>query len=156
MQKNFILQVEFMQPLYLKLQAENEYGYKRQDHEHLPGYLPDSYYNASKYLTVARMQIPYSKLAFIRQTFGDKIISGEGCFLDCLYNTVALQIDPKKNIIRLKIPSWRHLEDLQIKTLSKRFYAEQQYASHALQENLKYLCKTNTGNVKQLFKGAKN
>ena len=64
--------------------------------------------------TVAFMQIPFSKLPFIRQIFGDKIHEGEGCFLECLYDMVELQMDSKRDILRMGIPSWRRLEETNI------------------------------------------
>lgn len=42
MQKKFSLNVEFLQPLYIKLQAESDQNVADLNQELLPGYLPDA------------------------------------------------------------------------------------------------------------------
>lgn len=67
--------------------------------------------------TVARVTVPFSKYSLIKDAFGDKINEGEGSFLECLYQTILVHIDPHKNICRLNIPSWKQLEDLNVRTM---------------------------------------
>lgn len=86
--------------------------------EHLPGYLPPDYVKPKHQTTVARMQIPFAKLPFIKQTFGDKINSGKGCLLECLYSLVQVFVDPSKNLCRLSVPNWSQLEDINVRKLS--------------------------------------
>ena len=68
---------------------------------------------------MARMQIPFARIPFIKQNFGDKIKSGEGCLLDCLYETVEVLIDGKKEICRLNVPRWRKLEELNVLSVTQ-------------------------------------
>ena len=61
------------------------------------------------------MAIPFSKLHLIRETFGDKISEGEGCFLECLYPVVQVLVEKKKDMCRLGIKSWRQLEEMNVR-----------------------------------------
>ena len=121
MQSKITLQAEYYQPLYLQLKLEpkdkKRNGEESEELEHLPGYLPDGV-KKKKRATVARMQIPFDQLPFIKHTFGDKIDSGKGCLLECLYSIVKVFVDPTKNLCKLNIPSWSHLEDLNVRRLS--------------------------------------
>ena len=75
------MQVEHYEPLYLQLkinpnnrrQVMNDEEEEESEIEHLDGYLPPDYIKPKHQTTVARMQIPFSKLPFIKNTFGDKI-----------------------------------------------------------------------------------
>ena len=109
--------------------------------EHLDGYLPPDYIKSKHQTTVARMQIPFSKLPFIKNTFGDKINKGKGCLLECLYSMVQVFVDPGKNLCRLNIPNWSSLEDINVRKLSFQYFREQKLNNLTQQENLKFLGK---------------
>lgn len=156
LQPKMTLQVEYFQPFYLQLRLEPEKPIVHnvsdgEEHEHLPGYLPDDE-KVKKPQTIARMQIPFTKLAFIKFTFGDKIVSGKGCFLDCLYSIVQVLVDPERNLCRLCIPDWGQLEDINVRQLSYQYFKEQKLTNLALQEKHKYLGKK--AGVKQIIGGA--
>lgn len=84
------MHLEYMKPLYVKLQVADKELFSNNKHEHLPGYIPESAKQTLKSKTVAFMQIPFNKLSFIKMAFGDKIKEGSGCFLECLYDMVEL------------------------------------------------------------------
>ena len=90
---------------------------------------------------MARMEIPFAKLPFIKQTFGEKISLGEGSFLECLYSTVQVYVDPSKNMCRLNVPRWRHLEELNLRNISHQYFKQQQLQNMAQRDNIKYLSK---------------
>ena len=68
--------------------------------------------------TITTMVIPTKKFDFLQQTFGEKIDQGKGCLLECLEEIVELEIDCSRNIVRMAIPSWQSLEDMNIRQLS--------------------------------------
>mmetsp|Transcript_42106 Transcript_42106/g.55463 ORF Transcript_42106/g.55463 Transcript_42106/m.55463 type:complete len:126 (+) Transcript_42106:1090-1467(+) len=122
LQDKFTVHFEYLRPLYIKLVVDDRELFEDLSRDLLPGYLPKSAKRKAKAKTVAFMHIPFIKLPFIKQTFGDKIQEGEGSFLECLYDLVELQIDTKRDILRLAIPSWRRLEEMNIRQLSQKYY----------------------------------
>lgn len=65
---------------------------------------------------IASVQIPFIRLPFLKQVFGAKIEdSSDGSLLECLYDLVELHLDTKRDIMKLEIPSWRRLEDINIR-----------------------------------------
>ena len=89
MHNKFTMHIEFLRPLYVKLQVDEKDLFDDRKANLLDGYLPESARYARK-KTVAFMQIPFNKLPFVKLTFGNKISKGEGCFLNCLYDMVEL------------------------------------------------------------------
>ena len=100
------------------------------------------------------MLIPFARIPFIKQTFGDRIYSGEGCLLSCLYSTVEVILDGKKEICRLNVPKWRKLEELNVHSVTQRVLKEQ-FASTATQAVAHtYLTTAGHGGVKSIISGA--
>ena len=64
---------------------------------------------------------------------------------------VELQIDVKRDILRLQIPSWRRLEEMNIRQLSQKYYIEQKMHNQAKQESSKYKSKAATGELKAIL-----
>ena len=108
----------------MKLVAEEGSERELSDHEHLPGYLPDGDEQNRTQTTVATMLIPLEKLPFIKRTFGNKIDEGEGCFLECLYDTVELHFDARRDDLRLAVPRWQLLEELNVRQVSHKYFEE--------------------------------
>ena len=137
MENNLNLQVEYLRPLYVKLKVDEEIVKDQlvdEDNKgHLPGYLPEEVeapLKAQRQRTVARMLVPFARIPFIKQTFGDRIYSGEGCLLSCLYSTVEVILDSRKEICRLNVPKWRKLEELNVLSVTQRVLKEQ-FAANA-------------------------
>lgn len=125
------------------------------NHEHLPGYLPNDFFSKQKAKTIARVQIPFDRVAWIQQSFGDRISSGMGSFLECLHGTIQVLMDVNKGICHLSTPSWTTLEELNVRHLSQEYFQAQQRVTQAQQETLKYLNKTMAGGVKMMLDGQK-
>ena len=90
----------------------------------MPGYIPDDELKF-KQQTVASMDIPFNRLDLIKETFGDKIESGDGCFLECIHPIIQVHVDKSKNMCRLAITSWRKLEELNVRQISQQYFKEQ-------------------------------
>ena len=64
--EQFTMHIEYLKPLYIKLQVDEQELFDDFKRDLLPGYLPESAKRRAKAKTVAFMHIPFVKLPYIK------------------------------------------------------------------------------------------